>query len=108
MLLAVTGLLAGAALLAIHPNVVHRWAIYASATGGPPESYPLFLDPFPTQASCEVEARIIVRNGGHAVCRGRLELVAGTHDQELLMAQFWPSARWIAFCDAEYGRKSPR
>jgi hypothetical protein len=93
-----------AVMLLVRPNVVERWGIYASATGGPPAAYPLFLEPFPTRFSCEVEARIIVRNGGHAVCRSHLKFESGTREQDLLWAQFWPSARWIAFCEAQYRR----
>jgi hypothetical protein len=89
-------------LLVVRPNVVERWGIYASTTGGASDTYALFLEPFPTRASCEVEARIIVRSGGHAQCRSRFKLVAGTNEQDLLMSQFWPSARWIAFCEAQY------
>ncbi len=97
-----------AVLLLVRPNVVERWGIYASATGGPAAAYPLFLEPFPTRSSCEVEARIIVRNGGHAVCRSHLQLESGTREQDLLWAQFWPSARWIAFCEAQYRRGAVR
>jgi len=97
-----------AAMLVVRPNVVERWGIYASATGGPPATYPLFLEPFPTRFSCEVEARIIVRNGGHAVCRSHLKLESGTREQDLLWAQFWPSARWIAFCEAQYRGQAVR
>ena len=90
-----------AAFLFTRPTVVERWSLYASATGGPPAAYPLFLEPFPTQYSCEVEARLIVRNGGHAVCRSRLKLESGTAEQELLWVEFGsPSARWIALCQA--------
>ncbi len=97
-----------AVMLVVRPNLVERWGIYASATGGPSATYPLFLEPFPTRFSCEVEARIIVRNGGHAVCRSHLKLESGTREQDLLWAQFWPSARWIAFCEAQYRRQAVR
>jgi hypothetical protein len=91
-----------AAIVVVRPSIVERWGIYASATDGPPASYPLFLEPFPTKFSCEVEARIIVRNGGHAICRSHRKLELGTREQDLLWAQFWPSARWIAFCQAQF------
>jgi hypothetical protein len=91
-----------AAIVVARPSIEERWGIYASATGGPPASYPLFLEPFPTKFSCEVEARIIVRNGGHAICRSHRKLEFGTREQDLLWAQFWPSARWIAFCQAQF------
>jgi hypothetical protein len=92
------------AIVVVRPNVVERWGIYASTTAGPPESFPAFLEPFPTKFSCEVEARIIVQNGGHAVCRSHWKLELGTAEQDLLWAQFWPSAKWIAFCQAQVRR----
>jgi len=92
------------AIVVVRPNVVERWGIYASTTAGPPDSYPAFLEPFPTKFSCEVEARIINENGGHAVCRSHWKLELGTAEQDLLWAQFWPSAKWIAFCQAQVRR----
>jgi hypothetical protein len=96
------------AIAAARPNVVERWGIYASSTAGPPDSFPLFLEPFPTKFSCDVEARIIVQNGGHAVCRSRLKLEMGSAEQDRLWAQFWPSARWIAFCQGQLRRHDSR
>ncbi len=97
-----------ALLLTVRPNVVRHWNIYASASGGPRDAYPMFLGPFPTGSSCEVEARIIVRNGGHAFCASHLALELGTRYQDLLLAEFWPSPRWIALCEARIGRRSIR
>jgi hypothetical protein len=97
-----------ALLLAVRPNVVRNWSIYASATAGPRDAYPMFLGPFPTGYSCEVEARIIVRSGGHAFCASHLALEMGTRHQELLLAEFWPSPRWIALCEARLGQRSVR
>src|SRR5450755_5108014 len=105
--LAAAFLAASATAVAVgRPTIAERWAIYASAIGGPPASYPMFLGPFPTKFSCEVEARIIVQNGGHAECRGHWEFETISKEQDLLWAQFWPSARWIAFCQARVGRRA--
>jgi hypothetical protein len=94
-----------AVVLVGRPTLVRHWDIYASSTGGPRASYPLFLGPFPTAFSCEVEARIIVQSGGHAFCASRLALESGNRHQEQLLAEFWPSARWIALCEARLARR---
>ncbi len=97
-----------APLFTVHPTIVRHWDIYASATGGPRDAYPVFLGPFPTGFSCEVEARIIVRSGGHAFCASRIAFEIGTRHQELLRSEFWPSARWIALCEARFARRPVR
>ena len=63
LVVALVSTLVTAIIFVVRPNIVERWGIYASSTGGPPESYPLFLEPFPTKFSCDVEARIIVQSG---------------------------------------------
>jgi hypothetical protein len=97
-----------AAILVMRPSIVERWAIYASSTGGPPQSYPLFLEPFPTKFSCEVEARVIVQNGGHAFCRGHMQVILANRDQDILWSQFWPSAQWIALCRTRFQSRIAR
>jgi hypothetical protein len=94
-----------AATVAFPPTVAERWNIYTSSTGAPGDAYTQFLGPFPTRVSCDVEARIIVRGGGHAYCGRTVALELGRTENDLLWSEFWPSARWIALCKARFKRQ---
>jgi len=85
----------------LDPHPVTRWSLYAATDAAAP--YRLFLDPFPDARSCDVDRRLILRNGGRADCRSRLVLAVGRgYDSQLAWEFLSPANPFLRLC----GRRS--
>jgi hypothetical protein len=86
---AILAMLVLCAITFARPHVVERWALYLGAAHGPRPAQ-LFLDPFPSAASCESRVLAFAANGERAFCASHRELEFGTAADETLAADFNP------------------
>jgi hypothetical protein len=72
------------------PHLTRRWGLYlvAPAHGSQARSERLFLDPFPDQVACELEARNLEAEGSPAVCHDALSMSWGTTLDRTLATDF--------------------
>jgi hypothetical protein len=87
---------------AANAEVVEHWSIYASSHG---RSYTRFLGPFPSAHTCNVEAREIVRAGGHAYCASETVLSFDRTGEQNLFWEFLSVANpWSRVCGGRYAK----
>jgi len=75
-------------------QVVDQWALYTAS--GPNEPLRLFLEPFPMENFCHDDAVAIVRNGGRAECRKRVNVTLDRRPADKLLWEF--VAEWAHVC----------
>jgi hypothetical protein len=84
------------ALAVVRPHVAERWGLYLGSPADRARAV-LFLDPFPSDATCETRVKVFATNAEHAFCAARHVLQFGDGDDAVLAADFnplWP-ASWL-------------
>ena len=93
----VAALVAAVAISSTRVSVVRHWGLYAAT--GPGKPYQLFIDPFPDAKTCSADATQIVRAGGRAYCRDRLELSFDPKREEELFWEYLSAGNpWSRLC----------
>jgi len=85
------------ALAVVRPHLAERWGLYLGSSADRAHAV-LFLDPFPSDATCETRVAVFAANAERAFCASRRVLQFGDGDDAVLAADFnplWP-ASW--FC----------
>jgi hypothetical protein len=81
-----------------------QWSLYTASDQDP--AYHLFLDPFPDEHSCEVDAKVVRRNGGKAECRSRYVLAFDRGLRDRLAWEFiGPANPFARLCSGANGRE---
>jgi hypothetical protein len=97
-----------AVLIAVPATVLasyvdRQWSLYTASDADP--AYHLFIDPFPDEHSCQVDAKIVRRNGGQAQCRSRYVLAFDRGLRDRLAWEFiGPANPFARLCGGTNGR----
>jgi hypothetical protein len=104
---AITLALLGIPAAVLASYVDRQWSLYTASDAS--SAYHLFLDPFPDARSCEVDAKIVRRNGGAAQCRRRYVLSLDRSLRDRLAWEFLsPANPFAKICGAAIGREVSR
>jgi hypothetical protein len=83
-------------------QIVRHWNLYAAA--GATQPYRLFLGPFPSAHTCEIERERIIGAGGHSFCASRLVVSLDREREKQLFWEFLSAANpWTRLCGPRRG-----
>ncbi len=77
-------------------RVATTWALYAAHQKSGP--YVVFLDPFPSKNSCELEKSLVTSAGGFASCRQKTGILRVADANNLAWEFLSPAAPGIRIC----------
>ncbi|HTA40498.1 MAG TPA: hypothetical protein VK760_15540 [Candidatus Acidoferrales bacterium] len=104
---AITIALLGIPAAVLASYVDRQWSLYTASDAS--SAYHLFLDPFPDARSCEVDAKIVRRNGGTAQCRSHYVLSLDRSLRDRLAWEFLsPANPFAKICGAAFERDARR